>query len=306
MRESVRCLILYFKRWNFGVSYQFNNYFSLSAQHLHGSEISLTGQVAVNPGRPPLLGGKELAPVPMRLRGESALPLTKNNRSAIKKVLAADRFDVHHLKFENNTVTVTVTNKKFRSVAQAVGRIASTLQRFSADRINFAKISFTSGDLITATYLVDLEKITTEQFNSHLGLDKIPSIIAVDSNVEQFTKNNQRFKWGIGPYFTHRLFNPDLPLSWETGIEIDAGYKITAGLQVSGAVRKSLLTNLTDNKRRSNSVLPRVHSDWPLYDLAGQKGHIHNLKISFDCSNHKPKNKSLHLVYFISNAAQKD
>ena len=31
--------------------------------------------------------------------------------------------------------------------------------------------------------------------------------------------------------------------------------------KISGAIRKSILTNLTDNKRRSNSVLPRVHSD---------------------------------------------
>ena len=92
---------------------------------------------------------------------------------------------------------------------------------------------------------------------------------------------DQRFNWAIGPYFTHRLFNPDLPLSWETGIEIETGYKITTGFQISGAVRKSFLTDLTDNKRRSNSNLPRVHSDWPLYDLAGQSGHIHHLKISY-------------------------
>ena len=41
------------------------------------------------------------------------------------------------------------------------------------------------------------------------------------------------------------------------------------------------MTNLTDNRRRSNSVLPRVHSDWPLYDFAGQNGHIHAFSLSF-------------------------
>ena len=46
-------------------------------------------------------------------------------------------------------------------------------------------------------------------------------------------------------------------------------------------MRKSVLTNLTDNQRRSNSVLPRVHSDWPLYDFAGQSGHIHELTLSY-------------------------
>ena len=54
--------------WNFGASYQLNDYVNLSAQYLHGSQVSMTAHVSVNPGRPPLLGGKELAPVPMRLR----------------------------------------------------------------------------------------------------------------------------------------------------------------------------------------------------------------------------------------------
>ena len=60
--------------WNLGVSYQLNDYVSLSTQYLHGSQISVTAQVITNPARPPLLGGKDLAPVPMRLRGGNALP----------------------------------------------------------------------------------------------------------------------------------------------------------------------------------------------------------------------------------------
>lgn len=267
--------------WNFGVSYQLNNYVNISAQYLHGSQASVTAHVSVNPGRPPLLGGKELAPVPMRLRKENVASPQQNNTDAIKKVLAADRFELRELKFYDKSVKIIVNNTKFRSTAQAIGRVASTLQRFTSDKIHFADISFASGDLIAATYRVDLNDITTEQFNAVLELEKTSSIISVDSNVDQLNKMDQRFSWGVGPYFTHRLFNPDLPLSWETGIEIEAGYKITTGFQISGAVRKSLFTNLTDNKRRSNSNLPRVHSDWPLYDLAGQSGHIHNLKISY-------------------------
>ena len=42
-------------------------------------------------GRPPLVGGKELAPVPMRLRGEGALPVKVSDEAVIRKVLAVDR-----------------------------------------------------------------------------------------------------------------------------------------------------------------------------------------------------------------------
>ena len=72
-----------------------------------------------------------------------------------------------------------------------------------------------------------------------------------------------------------------MPLSMEMGIEAAAGYQIAPRLKISGAVRKSVFTNLTKNKRRSNSVLPRVHSDWPLYDIEGQGGHIHELSLSY-------------------------
>ena len=41
--------------WNFGASYQVNDHFSLSGQYLHGSQVSVTGQVIINPNRPPFL-----------------------------------------------------------------------------------------------------------------------------------------------------------------------------------------------------------------------------------------------------------
>ena len=267
--------------WNFGASYQLNDYVNLSAQYLHGSQVSVTAHVSVNPGRPPILGGKELAPVPMRLRGKNILPVTINNEGTIRKVLAVDGFEINNLVFNDDTVIIMVKNTKFRSTAQAVGRVASTLQRFTADDVQFANISFFSKNIQTATYRVDLEKITSEQFHALGSRVNSPSITAIDVSVPRRTESRQQFTWGVGPYIAHRLFNPDLPLSMETGIEVEAGYQIANGLKISGAVRKSVLTNLTDNNRRSNSVLPRVHSDWPLYDIAGQSGHIHELTLSY-------------------------
>ena len=118
------------------------------------------------------------------------------------------------------------------------------------------------------------KEVTREQFNP---VTATRSVTAVDLEPIPLSHNKKRLTWGVGPYVTHRLFNPDLPLSMEAGIEVAAGYKLAPGLKISGAVRKSLLTNLTDNKRLdSGSSLPRVHSEWPLYDLAGQSGHVHS------------------------------
>lgn len=267
--------------WNFGASYQMNDYITLSAQYLQGSQVSIAAHVNVNPGRAPLAGGMELAPVPMRLRGEDILPANVNDEETIRNVLAVDGFEILNLEFNDDTINITVKNTKFRSTAQAVGRVSSTLQRFTADGVRFSNISFFSEDLLVVTYRADLEKITFEQFNPTESLVNSSSIKAIDVNASQGTESKRRFQWGVGPYIAHRLFNPDLPLSMETGVEVEAGYQLAPGLKISGAVRKSILTNLTDNNRFSNSVLPHVHSDWPLYDIAGQSGHIHELTLSY-------------------------
>ena len=65
----------------FGVAYQANNYLNFSAQYLHGSQISLTAKVNVNPIRPPLPGGRELAPVPMRTRSEGLFSVKQSNEN---------------------------------------------------------------------------------------------------------------------------------------------------------------------------------------------------------------------------------
>ena len=172
-----------------------NDYVNLSAQYLHGSQVSVTAQVSVNPIRPPLLGGKELAPVPMRLRNADASPVQKNNIDAIKAVLVSDKFEIHYLEFEVNTVNILIKNTKFRSTAQALGRIISTLQRFTSDDIKFANISFATGYLQTGTYRIDLQNVTTEQFDPALRGNINSSILAVDSDALEFTDNDEPLTW---------------------------------------------------------------------------------------------------------------
>ena len=138
-----------------------------------------------------------------------------------------------------------------------------------------------SKNILIGSYRVNLDKITKEQFNSFTIKNNDPSIVTIDLFTLPPIQEKQPLTWGLGPYITHRLFNPDLPLSLETGVELEIGYQITQNLKILGALRKSVLTNLTDNKRTSNSTLPRVHSDWPLYDIEGQSGHIHEFTLSY-------------------------
>ena len=267
------------KPWNFGISYQFNDFVNVAAQYLHGSQASLTTSIIMNPGRPPVKGGQELAPVPFRKKHTTTSPFIRNDPKTIRKVLTADSFEIHDLTITKTTIRADVTNHKFRSTAQAVGRIASTLQRFTNDTVEYGEISFYRKGMQVASYRINLEEVAQKQFGAPPSEPSANYNIDLKPSIKISAKNG--FTWGIGPYFSHRLFNPDLPLSVETGIELRAGYNLAPGLAFSGGLRKSVLTNFTDNQRRSDSQLPKVHSDWIEYDLAGQSGHIHDLTLSY-------------------------
>ena len=151
-------------RWSYELSYELNKFTKVNAQHLHGSTFSLTANIHFNPKRPPFDAGLELAPVPTRKRNQKSFIMKESDFEVIKKVLNVDNFEILNLDEDKDRIRIDIKNQKFRSYAQAVGRISSTLQRFSKDEVHYAEIVFHSGGLQTASYLVDLSKITSNQF----------------------------------------------------------------------------------------------------------------------------------------------
>ena len=267
---------------NYGINYRVNNFINLSAQYLYGSTFSINANIFVNPNEPPYGPGLDLAPVPMRVRTESNLTNSKTDFKTLKKVLTYDGFKILNFEVVDDKIRIDLENTKFRSVAQAIGRVSSTLQRFTAEEFEYAIIVFHSKNLQQASYKIDLNQIFDNQHSAIQFNQKEPTIKNIKGSIsnKKFS-NSDGFAWDLGPYITHRLFNPDLPLSAEVGAELTFNYPIVSGVELEGSFRKSILTNLTKNKRKSNSVLPRVQTDWPVYDIEGQDGHIHELKLSY-------------------------
>ena len=268
--------------WNVGAQYHLNDTISLSAQYLHGSTVSLGANIKLNPKRPPAGAGKETAPVPMRARGgENALKRT--DRATLIDVLRVDGFDVLNLAEHRDYVRVDLRNTAYRSYAQALGRASATIQRFTSDGIKRAVLVFHGPGIELASYTIDLERVSKEQTGGFTEIGPDGSIQSADIDPLPFELEPEtKFNYGLGPYFTHRLFNPDLPLSVEAGAELGVNYRFTQNLSVSGTLRKSIATTLTDNKRLGGGgSLPKVQSNWGYYDIEGQDGHIHDFKLNY-------------------------
>ena len=268
---------------NYGLNYTFNDYFTASIQYLHGSTLSLTAMVNINPKRPPHLAGRDNAPVPMRARQNASGEINVSDFEIIRNVFAVEGINLLQIRAYDDYVRVDIKSNKYRSVAQSLGRVIATLQRFTPNEIKTAIIVFQKDGLELSHYKVNLERIAEEQFGIDIGKHNL--IEAIDTNsLSLETFDHEKFHWGVGPYVTHRLFNPFLPLSAEIGAEVSARYSILQGLKMVGKVRKSIVTNLDQNPLPSgyaSSNIPTVQSDWGMYDMEGQSGHIHSLKLVF-------------------------
>jgi len=269
--------------WNFGAQYSFNDTMAFTAQYLHGSTLSLGAIINLNPKRPPHGAGRETSPVPMRVRvGDTSL--LETDKTSLRNTLAVDGFDVLNLQEHGNNIRVDLKNIQYRSYAQALGRASATIQRFSGDHIKNATIVFYKDGLAVASYTIDLLRVSGEQFTGQTTIGVNGSIAEIDYRAPAVELNSApKFTYGFGPYFAHRLFNPDFPFSIETGLELDVKYEYTRKLSMSANFRKSLLTNFNENKRLRDGggALPPVQSNWGLYDVAGQNGHIDNFTLSY-------------------------
>ena len=82
-----------------------------------------------------------------------------DDKKTIYKVLEVDGFQIKNYQQTEDLVRIDVVNTKFRSVTQAVGRIVSTLQRFTSDDVKQAEIVFHLNNLQLISYKVRFDNI---------------------------------------------------------------------------------------------------------------------------------------------------
>ena len=265
--------------WNFGANYRLNEMISVSAQYLYGSTISLKGIFVFTPKRPPFDAGKELAPVPMKRRYQKFSYLAVSDINTIKKVLEYDKFKILSLNESVNQIRLDIENKKFRSTAQALGRVTSTLQRFTKNDIQEALIVFHQDSIQMSSYFVNLNKIEDWQFSPKVGFKQAKNFTLADVSAISVTKKKNKNlleSWSL--FYSDS--STQIYFSAETGAELRTKYELTPKINFSGGFRKSILTNLTE---RNEDQTRFTKSTFKLATLryAGQNGHINDLTISY-------------------------
>ena len=166
-------------------------------------------------------------------------------------------------------MAVGLENTTYGQPAQAIGRAARVLANTQAAHVETFDISLVANGVPLSTVtiqredLYDLEHDLDGAWRSFARAEVSDSVPLIRGALTDAAYPNLSYR--LGPYFQASFFDPDEPLRYEVGASLGVDYTVLPGLSFSTALRQPLSGTLDDTTRSSNSVLPRVRSDWARY-----------------------------------------
>ena len=242
---------------NVGLSYRWKPGVTLDAAYLYGAQIAVGATFDLNPRDRAVVSGVETAPVPVRVRGQNTAAMASwgitsgtTVSDAVRIGLRPEGIALNGLTIDVNTARIRYTNTRFRSEAQALGRVARVLTQTLPDRISqFTLEPMQAGIALSSTTLQrgDLERLeNTARAASDLRAAADFGDAGRTSPLATITDpDHPAFTWGIGPYASLILFNGNDPVQVDIGLELKARYQISPNMLIKGGIRQSALGKRT-------------------------------------------------------------
>ncbi|MEP4196546.1 MAG: YjbH domain-containing protein [Aliishimia sp.] len=257
---------------NIGVDYRLNDKVALQAFHLYGATFGVAINVRNNPKSAKSPSGTHAAPYPVRPRG-AARDLGWVNedvarrtlREALAIAMRHEGLVVEGLDLSGTRVQIHVRNTRYNFTAEAVGRTARVLTQVLPDSVEQFEITLSGNGV--ATSQVRFSRTALERYeHAPDGPERMLQNARIqEANLETLPRFDPtlypRFTWGLGPYLRASYFDPDRPVLADFGLRLNAEYSIAPGLFLAGSVRKTIVGNIDQSDRPSNSVIQRVRSE---------------------------------------------
>ncbi|MBS1302332.1 YjbH domain-containing protein [Loktanella sp. SALINAS62] len=237
---------------NFGVSYRPRPGMEFGANYLYGNEFGLRATFTINPNERPTYSGLDVAPAPVKPRTEAQRAAQSWNRGtqpaireALTGLLDVEGIDLIGLEMTDRTARVRYVNNRFRSEAQAAGRVSRMMTQVMPDSIETFVLEPSrrgvplSAITVPRTQLEDLENTVGSTEAMFDALSVTPA--GPTEPLDLAPVPSPRFEWGIGPYLDFLLFTPGDPVTADVGLAFDARYQVNRNLSFVGRTSISAL-----------------------------------------------------------------
>lgn len=261
---------------NFGAKYRFKSGWSLAGYVNGGETFGAQLSYDFNPKRPTFNAGAEgegpaLAPR-LSLAAESwNIPLDEGAPRAemdLKTALSGQGLQLDHVRQDGDRVILAIENQRWQKQAQAVGRAARVLARQTPDTIQtFVVILQKKGVPITSVSVTraDLYELENDLDGAWRSYTRAAIEDAPSGSAWTPIPAARPFDYSVTPYFRLSFFDPDDPLRYEIGPQLNLNYRPIAGLTFATNLRYPLYSTIDDATRTSDSVLPRVRTETVRY-----------------------------------------
>ncbi len=267
---------------NFGFDYKLGKMGSVSGYYLYGSEVGLQFNIYIDPRTSPIPSGLEKAPLPVRPRpSRSADPaayatdwtsdptVLPGIQDSVAKALAKDGQVLESMSLSAGRAEVRVRNQRYMARPQAIGRAARILTRALPPSVETLVITQMVQGMPTASVTLnrrDIEALESEGSAEILRRAQFSDPLAVPGSALRASEGvYPRLSWSFGPTIEAGFFDPDAPLRADLSARLAARYDIAPGWVLSGSLSKTIVGNLADSARPSNSVVPHVRTDIDRY-----------------------------------------
>lgn len=266
--------------YSFGAQYRFDNNAQLGLYYAYGDTLGVQLTFPTNPKTTGVPGGLEVAGVPVKRRAPGSASdlgwttdLEATERSLEQRMtgnLEREQLELVNVELRPRSATVWLRNPTYGASAQAIGRTARVMTRtLPASVEEFVIVPVENGIPMSAVTMKrsDLEALENDAAVEMLARTSITD--AYRRGTPEDLVPFPRFSWEVAPYFDYSGFDPDMPLRIDLGVRAAASYEIRRNLVLSGEIRKRVIGNLDEISRESESLLPRVRTDYRLYAKEG-------------------------------------
>lgn len=272
---------------NFGATYQVREGVTAGAYVLGGDTYGVSLAFTLNPNRPSVQPSSgDPAPRPLSVRTPQPTPyemdwVTQPGGADILRDNFAQLFEdqglhLHALTLDARRATIRVRNTGYNFESQALGRVLRAMSVALPPSVEVFEVIFMVEDIDTSRVRVnrsDLERLEFDPQGAELlmaGATVEDARTSADPIGLEVTTSRPRFTWGIGPYLSASIFDPENPLLFDSGVELSARYRFGGGFVADAVVRASVYGTY-DQARivGANVVIPNpppvVRSDSALY-----------------------------------------
>jgi hypothetical protein len=276
--------------YNFGVEYKQSDMLRFGAYYLYGSQIGLSAQVILDPGKRPMGSMSGAGPTPVKPRVAYAADPEAWSQDWVTQAEAQpvliqnlDKFlERSGVKIEALSYTGTVGQVRFRNEgldaeAQAVGRVARAMTHLMPASVEVFEIVPMVGGVPASKVVLRRSDVETLEFagDAAAAIRARAQIVDVGPPMANLARNPElypKFSWAISPYIRIKSLERNALPTGDVGLRLSARYEVAPGLTFAGAITKSAYSTFSAPAPGATGSLPPVRSDIALYRLNGNPG----------------------------------